>query len=367
MRISKAGAWQRDSLECRTKRREGKWVGGLDIAFPFVIDPKSEDYVWGSYVQFTHLTHYENGRHPSTGRIVVLFYVKGSLPDSKEELMLKTCPISVVGRDSKKKKNVLEANSLPHAPSETSKRPRIGSRIADFARRRPSLEDLPRQKMLATKWFNEVYPEKYELCNMITDKPLREFSEDERASLPQLAIFFDKAALIMAEAESDRQDISELAKAVQSHMVKTKFNSCAVCTLRANEIRNMYNNFEGEWWNDKEINERFRGSHGMKNTVLSKISSKLDNIDAEFDDFEAKKAEAPENKNNSNTDLVSRASKLDVPGLLISFERFSLDIITCARMDIDTMIKMHTPLESTPCGECVGDRLTSADEKVAEE
>ena len=359
MRVCKDGAWKRDSIECRPRRRDGSWAGGLGTAFPFTVDPNSQDYIWSNFVQFTHLSHYENGRNPSTGKFVVLFYVKGSKPDSEEELLLKTCKISVVGRDATRKKKVLEPDSLPFPPAPSEfKRPRLGSSIADFARRSPDLDKLPRAKMLATKWFNEVYPERYELCNMITNKPLKEFDEDERASLPQLANFFDKCALVMAEVEFRGEGASEVDRAVFAHMLTTKFSTCAFCTLRANELRSMYNNFQGEWWKEEEINESFRGAHGKKNTVLSKITRRLDNIDEQFDEFEAMKAEFDKVESaEEKPEIIAKASKLDVPGLLITFGRFSLDIITCARMDIDTMIKMKVPLENSPCAECVGDKL----------
>jgi len=57
--------------------------------------------MWNSFLQFTHLSQYEDERRASSGQLMVLFYVKGSQPNSHDALLLRTSKITVVRRVSK--------------------------------------------------------------------------------------------------------------------------------------------------------------------------------------------------------------------------------------------------------------------------
>eukprot|EP00520_Triparma_pacifica_P007050 CAMPEP_0118660108 /NCGR_PEP_ID=MMETSP0785-20121206/15484_1 /TAXON_ID=91992 /ORGANISM="Bolidomonas pacifica, Strain CCMP 1866" /LENGTH=461 /DNA_ID=CAMNT_0006553287 /DNA_START=154 /DNA_END=1536 /DNA_ORIENTATION=+ len=331
VRTSNNEGWQRSTLEKRPKRNEGSWTSATSSPLPFEkTSSKNEEYTWSSFLQFTHLSHYEKEMRPSTGKMMVLFFVKGSKARSPGagELLLMSPKITVTRREKKNKKE--NSNARGSLSFRHMKKVKLDNETEVWMP--------PPQSPLVIDWFNAVYPEEYQLCNMMTTKSLRDFTETERKSLPQLAKFFDQAALVLAEVETKNEDASDLAKAVHAHMAKTKFKTCATCTVRASELREMYNGFEGEWWKDNRINERFEGADGRKNTIMSKITTDTVVIEKQFKDFEAKFSHFKKD----DPDLLTEASELDVPGLLISFQRFSLDILTCARMDIDTLMKMKS-------------------------
>jgi len=175
---------------------------------------------------------------------------------------------------------------------------------------------------LAINWFNKAYPQEYQVCLIVVEKDLREFNEVERGAIVVLAELFDKFALIMAEVETMGNRASDLAKAVHASVVNTRFKTCAKCMMRGVEIRNMYKNFQGEWWKDDEINARFNLREGKITTLMSRIITNTPAFSQQYRAFANAKASAKAAKEPKQLDgLYSQASELDVPGIMLKFGR----------------------------------------------
>jgi hypothetical protein len=104
------------SIEQREKKREGSWAPAINTPFHFKINPASSEYEWTSFIQFTHLSHYEDEKRVSSGCLMLLFYVRGASPTSKEELLLKT-PLITISRRHNKSTKVVATASIPARPA----------------------------------------------------------------------------------------------------------------------------------------------------------------------------------------------------------------------------------------------------------
>ena len=104
------------SIEQREKKREGSWAPAINTPFHFKINPATSEYEWTSFIQFTHLSHYEDEKRVSSGCLMLLFYVRGASPTSKEELLLKT-PLITISRRHNKSTKVVATASIPARPA----------------------------------------------------------------------------------------------------------------------------------------------------------------------------------------------------------------------------------------------------------
>mmetsp|Transcript_19909 Transcript_19909/g.41593 ORF Transcript_19909/g.41593 Transcript_19909/m.41593 type:complete len:185 (+) Transcript_19909:1510-2064(+) len=175
--------------------------------------------------------------------------------------------------------------------------------------------------------------------------PLRDFDVLQRESIKSLCELFDKTAPMLASVETMGDDASDLAKSIHAHFSITKFNNSVICTMRAAEMKGMFNQFQGEWWKDDAVKARFNASNGGRdNSILAKILSgpTHTSVERDFSMFEAVNGVTLDKISSidciSDPKLIHSAMKLDIPGLLLAFDRVTIDKIHYFKEDIRKVV-----------------------------